>query len=109
MADTDLSENKPLREALSDWQLIETFPPNLHSALLWGRQWDGGPTPHVNDPENYTSLAHWEEPRVHWMLYQYADEKTPTGLRFITETYYNGDEALACWATHWMPLPEPPQ
>jgi hypothetical protein len=87
---------------MSTWLPIETLPPGCQEALLWGRQ------AFDNCREDYTDESCWEEPRVHWLLRNYEGKATPLGRRLVTETYYNGEESIACWATHWMPLPEPP-
>ncbi len=73
---------------IMEWQPIETAPKDGRSILLGGGLWDD------EDVSEVIGLAHWDEKSKGWLV-----------------ACHEGGYVCAWYtdATHWMPLPEPPQ
>lgn len=74
---------------MSDWQPIETAPKDGTRVNLWCKRWR---------PDN-DSFSHRWFPDCYWTK---GDSMTNHNARWV-----NMDTAW--FATHWMPLPEPPR
>lgn len=77
------------------WQPIETCPNTDAPVLVYGRIWS-----QISDAEK-DNLERWDTADV------YVSRNVVNGVCYVEAGFATNDMA-ECRATHWIPIPEPP-